>query len=77
MTFFICWNSRHLSFFSTFGKLPSLLDIDLSHNQLERVRRGVFAGLSSVREVWLHHNRLKEIPSPPISLTTFHLANNK
>ena len=62
---------------STFGKLPSLLDLDLSYNKLERVRRGVLAGLSSIRDVRLDNNGLKVIPTPPISLTHMHLSHNQ
>ena len=62
---------------STFGKLPSLLDLDLSHNKLERVRRGVLAGLSSIRDVRLNNNEMKVIPTPPISLTHMHLSHNR
>ena len=40
------------------------------------MRRGVFGGLTSIREIFLSHNSLEEIPSPPISLTTYHLSHN-
>ena len=61
---------------STFGAIPTLLSIDLSHNRLEKVKRGAFGGLASLRSINLEHNQLGEIPTPSISMTQMHLANN-
>ena len=61
---------------STFGKIPTLLNVDLSDNRLKRVKRGAFGGLASLRSINLENNQLVEIPSPSISLTHLHLANN-
>ena len=61
---------------STFGKIPTLLNVDLSNNRLKRVKRGAFGGLASLRSINLENNQLVEIPSPSISLTHLHLANN-
>ena len=35
-----------------------------------------FLGLASLRAINLEFNKLKEIPSPSISMTHLHLANN-
>ena len=61
---------------TTFGKIPTLLQIDLSYNFLVKVGRGAFGGLASLRSINLENNRLKEIPSPSISMTHLHLAHN-
>ena len=62
---------------STFGKIPTLLDMDLSHNRLSRVRRGAFQGLVSIRKLVMDYNNMTEIPLPGISLIDFSLANNQ
>ena len=62
---------------STFGKIPTLLDMDLSHNNLSKVRRGVFQGLVSIRKLVMDYNNLTEIPLPGISLIDYSLANNQ
>ena len=61
----------------TFGKIPTLLDVDLSHNRINDIRRGAFGNLVSIRSLYLDHNLLEEIPRPPISLNHLHMAHNK
>ena len=61
---------------STFGKIPTLLNINLNHNRLKQVKRGAFGGLFSLRSINLENNQLEEIPKPSISMTHLHLANN-
>jgi Leucine-rich repeat (LRR) protein len=53
-----------------------VLTIDLSFNRLEKIKRGAFGRLPSLRSIQLHHNRLKEIPTPSISMNQLYLANN-
>jgi hypothetical protein len=36
---------------STFGQLYTLFDLDLSFNQLQKLGRGVFSGLASLRAI--------------------------
>ena len=61
----------------TFGKIPTLLDVDLSHNRIVDIRRGAFGNLVSIRSLYLDHNMLDEIPRPPISLNHLHMSHNK
>ena len=50
--------------------------MDLLNNRLKRIKRGAFGNLVSVREIFLDHNELKEIPRPPISLNYLHMSHN-
>jgi Leucine-rich repeat (LRR) protein len=59
---------------STFGKIPTLLNINLNHNRLKQVKRGAFGGLFSLRSINLENNQLVEIPKPSISMTHLHLG---
>ena len=61
----------------TFGKIPTLLDVDLSHNRIGVVKRGALGNLVSIRSIFLDHNFLEEIPRPPISLNYLHMSHNK
>ena len=61
---------------STFGKIPTLLNINLNHNRLKQVKRGAFGGLFSLRSINLENNQLVEIPKPSISLTHLHLGSD-
>ena len=61
----------------SFGKIPTLLDLDLSHNRIVDIRRGAFGNLVSIRSLYLDHNMLDEIPRPPISLNHLHMSHNK
>lgn len=61
---------------STFGTLPTLLEMDLSHNQLVNIVRGSLAKLTSMRALYLHHNRLEKLFQLPISLNELYLSHN-
>ena len=60
----------------TIGNVPTLLDLDLSHNQLKDVSRSAFGRLFSIRSLHLQNNNLSSIFQLPISLNELNLANN-
>lgn len=45
-------------FFISFEYLDNIEKLDLSYNQLALVGSGVFRGLSRLRQLYLHNNRL-------------------
>ena len=61
---------------------PQLSKLNTAHNnnfsppRLTKVRASAFAGLVSLRRLYLDHNQLTKIPSPTISLNHMHLSNN-
>ena len=81
LSFFHCFgfSYNHLEKIEsfTFGKIPTLLDVDLSHNRIVDIRRGAFGNLVSIRSLYLDHNMLEEIPRPPISLNYLHMSHNR
>lgn len=61
---------------STIGNIPTLLELDLSHNQLKDVARGAFVRLPSIRSLNVKHNNISNIFQLPISLNELNLADN-
>lgn len=51
-----------------FGTLPTVLNLDLSHNILKDVSRGALSNLASCRKMDVSHNMLQKIFMMPISL---------
>jgi len=62
---------------STFGTLPTLLEMDLSHNELEDLSRGSLAKLTSLRQLYLNNNQLDKLFQLPISLNELHFSHNQ
>jgi len=78
------WALRSLNFshndlkrlgFGSFGNLPTILHVDLSHNQLRDVG-GSISGLQSLQVLDVRHNLLKSIPTLSPALGTLELENN-
>jgi Leucine-rich repeat (LRR) protein len=61
---------------STFGALHTLLELDLSHNELSDVNNAALARCASLRRLMLHNNSLTEIFQLPISLSHLDLSHN-
>ncbi|KZC08623.1 Chaoptin [Dufourea novaeangliae] len=61
---------------STFGPLPTLLDLDMSYNQLNDVARGSLTRLPSCRSLTVKNNRLTKIFQLPISLASLDFSEN-
>lgn len=52
----------------TFGTLPTVLELDLSHNMLKDVSRGSLTKLASCRVLDVSNNMLEKIFLTPLSL---------
>lgn len=48
--------------------------LDLSHNQLESVGSGAFRGLSRLRQLYLHNNRLTVVQQGSLDMLILRLG---
>ncbi|XP_068598065.1 amphoterin-induced protein 3 [Brachionichthys hirsutus] len=55
-------NQLHVLERDYFAELPGLEELLLFNNRIDRVESGALAGLSSLRKVYLSHNRLTDFP---------------
>ncbi|OQR72494.1 chaoptin-like [Tropilaelaps mercedesae] len=62
--------------FSTFGNLPTLLELDISHNVITDVAHSGLSALGSVRLIHAQHNRIRKMFPIPIALNELHVENN-
>uniref|UniRef100_A0A0A9XJQ4 Leucine-rich repeats and immunoglobulin-like domains protein 3 n=1 Tax=Lygus hesperus TaxID=30085 RepID=A0A0A9XJQ4_LYGHE len=62
---------------ATFGPLPTLLELDLSHNLLTDISRGALNRLVSLQQLSVAYNLLPTIFQIPISLSRLYLNYNE
>ena len=81
-TFFAVTYKYWLSFitislaYNAFGSLPTLLDLDLSFNQIKEVANGGVSNLISVKTIYLNDNYLEKMFPISVAVNTIHLENN-
>ena len=57
--------------------MPTLLELDLSYNQINEISNGGVSNLLSVKTIYLNDNKLKQMFPVSMAVNTLHLENNR